>query len=303
MVISRVDDFRFFGVVAASRSLTEAGRTLGISVSAVSRRLSALENDLGVDLVVRNPRSLTLTPEGRRLADGARKLAVDAEALEAEIRRSSGDVAGPITVRCTLGFGREHVAPVIAEFQAAHPEVTVFLELSSEPVDLSMATFDLMVSVGTPKDSALVYRRLVSNRRVICASPAYLRRHGAPREPRDLHAHRCLLLDQHDVNFNRWEFVVDGEVEAVTVDGDLRCNDGDVVVQWCLEGKASCCGRCGTCGSTSHRADWYGYCRTSRRWTPMSTSCVRGPSTCRHASGRLPSISSRKCRSGLSPSE
>ncbi|GAA2009746.1 LysR family transcriptional regulator [Brevibacterium samyangense] len=190
-MISRVDDFRFFGVVAASRSLTEAGRTLGISVSGVSRRLSALENDLGFDLVVRDPRSLTLTPEGRRLADGARKLAVDAEALE----------------------------------------------LSSEPVDLSTATFDLMMSVGTLKDSALVYKRLVSNRRVICASPAYLHRHGAPREPRDLHDHRCLLLDQHDVNFNRWEFVVDGEVEAVTVDGDLRCNDGDVVVRWCLEGK------------------------------------------------------------------
>ncbi|GAA4505346.1 LysR family transcriptional regulator [Brevibacterium yomogidense] len=234
---SRVDDFRFFSAVASSRSLTEAGRTLGMSVSAVSRRLSAVEHELGVNLVIRNPRSLVLTAEGKQLAEGARKLTADADALEDGIRRASREVVGPVTVRCTLGFGREHVAPVIADFQALHPEVSVFLELSSEPVDLSTATFDLMVSVGKPKDSNLTYRRLVSNRRVICASPEYVAHYGAPQVPADLRDHRCLLLDQHDVNFNRWEFVIDGAVEGMTVDGDLRCNDGDVVVQWCLEGR------------------------------------------------------------------
>lgn len=233
---AHIDDFRFFSTVAQSTSLTAAGRVLGVSVSVVSRRLTEIERRLGVALVTRTPRELLLTDEGRRLADGAQRLTEDAEELENSIRSSRKHLQGSLVVRGTLGFGRAHLAPVVAQFQDEYPNISVFLELSSEPVDLSSPQFDLLVSVGEPKDSTLIYRRLLHNRRIVCASPAYIEEHGAPTTLADLGRHDCILLSEHDPGFNRWRFVDGDRMQTVGVSGHLRSNDGDVVTGWCLNG-------------------------------------------------------------------
>ncbi|MGW6007486.1 LysR family transcriptional regulator [Streptomyces sp. NPDC055210] len=232
-----VDDLKFFQVVAASETLTAASRRLGWSLPVVSKRLSALESRLDVRLVQRGTRRLVLTSEGALYASGLDSILDRLRELEDLVTERSGELRGALVVQATLGLGRAHVAPLLAEFAAAHPQLQVQLNTSALPLRPHRRTFDVAVHVGSPPDSSLRMRRLAENRRVPCASPAYLARHGAPTCVEDLARHDCIVLRENEGDYALWRFGDVGDPRHVRVRGPLQSNDGDIVTGWALEGR------------------------------------------------------------------
>ncbi|WP_280542494.1 LysR substrate-binding domain-containing protein [Chromohalobacter sp. 11-W] len=231
-----LDDLAFFQQVARSGSLTGASRELGLSLSAVSKRVMQLEARLDVSLATRTTRRLTLTAEGERyLARGATILS-DLGELESELRDRRGDLSGRLRINATFGFGRRHVAPLIATFTERHPGVDIWLELTNFPLSLADHGFDLGIRVGEPPDAHLVAHPILANRRILCASPDYLRRAPSLQRPEDLARHTCLVVRENDSDFALWRFERQGEVRSVRVGGHLASNDGEVVTCLAREG-------------------------------------------------------------------
>jgi DNA-binding transcriptional LysR family regulator len=232
-----VDDLRFFQVVAASETLTAASRELGWSLPVVSKRLRALESRLDVRLVQRGTRRLELTSEGALYANGLDSILDRLRELEDLVTERSGDLRGALLVRATLGLGRAHVAPLLAEFAASHPQLQVQLDTSALPLRPHRRKFDVAVHVGSPPDSSLRMRRLAENRRVPCAAPSYLERRGAPTDIEDLARHDCIVLRENEGDYALWRFGDVSDPRHVRVRGPLSSNDGDVVTAWALEGR------------------------------------------------------------------
>ncbi|WP_328491961.1 LysR family transcriptional regulator [Streptomyces sp. NBC_00414] len=232
-----VDDLKFFQVVAASETLTAASRQLGWSLPVVSKRLSALESRLDVRLVQRGTRRLVLTSEGALYASGLDSILDRLRELEDLVTERSGELRGSLVVQATLGLGRAHVAPLLAEFAASHPQLQVQLDTSALPLRPHRRKFDVAVHVGSPPDSSLRMRRLAENRRVPCAAPSYLERRGAPTCVEDLARHDCIVLRENEGDYALWRFGDVGDPRHVRVRGPLQSNDGDIVTGWALEGR------------------------------------------------------------------
>jgi DNA-binding transcriptional LysR family regulator len=226
----------FFSVLARSGSFSAAARELGVTTPAVSKRLAQMEARLGVALMTRTTRRAGVTPEGEIYLTEARRILAEIDEME---RLVTGAVAAPkglLRVNATLGFGRGHVAPLIAQFSRSHPEVQVQLQLSVDPPPLGDDAFDVCVSFGAPPDARVIARLLAPNRRLLCASPGYLDRHGVPRAPRDLAQHSCIGIRQGDENYGLWRLSLGKRNEAVKVRGNLSTNDGEIAVNWALAG-------------------------------------------------------------------
>jgi LysR family transcriptional regulator, transcriptional activator for dmlA len=229
-------DLAFFSLLVKQGSLVAAAQHLGVTPPAVSKRLAAIERRLGVRLLQRTTRRIGLTPEGETfLVEGARVLA-ELEALERTVAGSQAVPKGLMRVSATLGFGRQHVAPALSTFARRFPEVEVQLQLSDRPVNLVEQGFDLQLRFGELPDARLTARLLARNRRVLCASPAYLRRAGVPASPRDLSRHACLFIRESDDTFGSWHLRSGGRAETVKVRGPLASNDGECVLGWALDG-------------------------------------------------------------------
>ncbi|GAB3484596.1 LysR family transcriptional regulator [Nocardiopsis coralliicola] len=236
--LAPVDDLDFFELLARSPSLTAAAREWGVSLSAVSKRLTRLEARLGTQLVQRSTRRLALTEAGELYAAGARALLQGRDDLEERVARSAGELRGPIAVHATLGLGRRHIGPLLERFTAEHPAVTAELTLSEHAVNIAGSGYDLAVRVGAPPDADLRLHRLHPNRAVVCAAPGYVAEHGAPASPADLAGHDCLVLKQNDADFGVWRFGTGpDDTRAVRVTGPLASNDGEVITGWCLAGR------------------------------------------------------------------
>jgi DNA-binding transcriptional LysR family regulator len=225
-----------FQLVVGKGSLSGAARELGISTSAVSKRLARLEQHLGVRLLHRTTRRLALTDEGEVYLQGATRILAEIGDLERRVGSRRATPRGLVRVNATLGFGRRHVGPALQEYLRRFPEVEVQLTLSDRPLHLVEEGYDLGVVFGSPGDTALAARKLADNHRVICGSPAYLRRRGRPQAPRDLADHDCLILRQEDADYALWRLTGGGRTETVRVRGPLACNDGEVVRDWALAG-------------------------------------------------------------------
>lgn len=229
-------DLAFFSLLVKQGSLAAAAQQLGVTPPAVSKRLAALERRLGVRLLQRTTRRIGLTPEGETyLVDGARVLE-ELETLERAVAGGRATPKGLLRVSATLGFGRKHVAPVLSKYAKKFPEVEVQLQLSDRPVDLVEEGFDLQVRLGEPPDARHTARLIAHNRRVLCASPAYLRRVATPVKPRDLAQHACLFIRESDETFGAWHFSAGSRTETVKVRGPLASNDGESVFGWALDG-------------------------------------------------------------------
>ena len=236
MDLSSVDDLEFFEQVARSHSLTEAARAWGKSVSAVSKRLSALETRLGVLLVRRSTRRLILTDEGLQYAQGAMAILQQKTDLEDAITQHHGELKGRVTVHSTLGIGRTHIAPLLGEFVEMHPKMEIDLELSALPLNISTTNFDVAIRVGELADSRLKAKLLARNRRIVCASPEYLATAPPLREIGDLADHNCIVLRENNSDYAIWRFGKSGE-DQVRVSGNMISDDGDVVTDWCVQGR------------------------------------------------------------------
>lgn len=235
----QLQDIGFFSALARAGSLGGAGRELGISTAAVSKHLSQMEARVGVLLVIRTTRRMSLTPEGEVYLAHARRIVGEVAELEEALGLAKATPQGLLRVNATLGFGRSHVAPVIARFVKRHPEVEVQLQLSVNPPAQTEDAFDVCVRFGSPPDSRLVARRLAPNRRLLCAAPAYLARHGTPRTPQDLARHQCITIRQGDEAYGVWRLSARGRSaveQPVKVGGSLSTNDGGIAVSWALDG-------------------------------------------------------------------
>ena len=233
-------DLGFFFALAACGSLSAAARELGISTPAVSKRLSQMETRLGVTLVNRTTRRMSLTPEGELYVAHARRILGEINDMAQLLGGAKGEAQGLLRVNATLGFGRSHVAPLISKFVRKHPQVEVQLQLSVNPPPLTDDAFDVCIRFGAPPEARVIARRIASNRRLLCASPAYLARAGQPRVPNDLAHHRCIGIRQGDEAYGMWRLSTGRgaaqRTEAVKTRGALSTNDGEIAVNWALDG-------------------------------------------------------------------
>ena len=233
-------DLGFFSALAACGSLSAAARELGISTPAVSKRLSQMETRLGVTLVNRTTRRMSLTPEGELYVAHARRILGEIDDMAQLLGDAKAEPRGLLRVNATLGFGRSHVAPLISKFVRKHPQVEVQLQLSVNPPPLTDDAFDVCIRFGAPPEARVIARRIASNRRLLCASPAYLARAGQPRVPNDLAHHRCIGIRQGDEAYGMWRLSTGRgaaqRTEAVKTRGALSTNDGEIAVNWALDG-------------------------------------------------------------------
>ena len=235
--MDRIEDIRLFLRVLDLGSISAAARTLDLSAAVASQRLKRLEDGLGVRLLHRSTRQIKVTPEGAALAERGRPLIEDLEALTCDLRQSAEDVTGTLRVTLPAAFGHQYISPLMPEFLARHPGLKLSLDMSDAMLDLVAEGFDLGIRIGTLEDSSLVARRLADNRRVLCASPDYLARRGAPATPADLEQHDCLLMVGAKGPRDRWTLISpDGSETTVRVRGPLESNMGEVVRDAVLAG-------------------------------------------------------------------
>jgi DNA-binding transcriptional LysR family regulator len=228
--MDRVGDLSLFLRVLDLGSISAAARSLDLSVAVASQRLKRLERDLGVRLLHRTTRQLHATPEGAALAEQGRVLVEDLDALTSSLRQGATEVSGRLRVTMSAAFGSLYISPLLPEFLARYPRVKLSVNLNDQVVELVGSGFDLGIRVGALGDSGLVARQLATNRRVLCASPDYLRRYGAPRTPADLTAHECLLLVGSQGRQDVWRFTdrKGGEL-AQRVQGRFESNQGELL--------------------------------------------------------------------------
>lgn len=225
-----------FAAVVAKGSLTAAAQAEGVAAAIMGRRLDALEERLGVKLLVRTTRRISLTHEGSAFLEDCQRLLADLSNAEASVSAGGVKASGHLRITAPAGFGRRHVAPLVPSFRQQHSEVTISLNLSDRVVDIAAEGFDCAVRLGDLPDSSLVSVRLAENRRLCVAAPAYLQRQRKPEHPQDLHQHDCLMLSSDASQSRGWAFAVDGQVEHLRPGGPLDCSDGQVLHDWCLAG-------------------------------------------------------------------
>ncbi|HMW18252.1 MAG TPA: LysR family transcriptional regulator [Accumulibacter sp.] len=216
-------------------SLSAAAQLEGVTPAVIGRRLDALEARLGVRLLLRTTRKLSLTFEGQAFLEDCQRILNDLANAEAAVSLGGIRANGHLKVSAPAGFGRRHVAPLVSAFMDANPDVSVRLDLTDRLVDLVNEGVDCAVRIGEMPDSTLASAKLGEMRRLVVASPGYLERHAAPQTPAQLSAHNCLSLGQQ----RGWSLrqSPDGEVISYKVSGSFECNDGAVLHQWALAGK------------------------------------------------------------------
>lgn len=233
---SHLNDLAVFTRVAEEGSFTRAAERLGMSQSAVSKCVSRLEERLKTRLLQRTTRKLNLTESGELLYRRVNGALEEIAQGEAEVSHMQGEPAGRLRVTCPLAYGMLHVVPAVAEFLARWPKLTVELDMSDRRVDLLEEGVDLAIRVGALAPSSLVARKLAEYPLVLCASPAYLARHGRPQAPHDLAAHNCILYTLRDTP-REWHFIAPGGSPLkVEVRGNLDVNHGEAQVAAALAG-------------------------------------------------------------------
>ena len=234
--MDRLKQIESFVAVAAKGSLTAVAGADGVAPAVIGRRIDGLEERLGVKLLRRTTRRITLTHEGSAFLEDCQRILADIANAEASVSAGGVKASGHLRVTAPGGFGRRHVAPLVPGFIAQHPEVSLSLNLSDRVVDIVNEGYDCAIRVGDLPDSNLVSLRLADNRRQCVAAPAYLEAAGMPKTPADLARHRCLTLSSEASQTRGWAFRVASELTHVRPQGRLDCSDGQVLHQWCLAG-------------------------------------------------------------------
>ena len=218
-------------------SLSGAAQSAGLSRSAVSKQLTTLEEKLGVRLLQRNTRNVTLTEAGKQILGEATRIVEAYESVEALAEELQGEVRGQLKVACSTGIGRVHLLPLLRQFNERYPKVHIQVLLEDRCVDLIDEQIDVAVRAGHLPSSSLIALRLGEMAWVVCASPAYLHQHGTPKVPRDLYQHNCLHYRNSQSAFNIWRFIGPEGEENITIQGSICINDSTALVQAAEEGQ------------------------------------------------------------------
>lgn len=231
-----LSELEFFTLLVKMGSLAAAAREMDLTPPAVSKRLAQLEARLGVRLLNRTTRRISVTNEGEVYLNHAKRILVEVEEMEQLVTSSRAAPKGLLRVNTTLGFGRSYIAPRISAFLRQYPEVEVQLMLTDRPQSLGEGEFDVLIRFGEPPDGRMIARKIAPNRRLVCASPLYLAHNPAPETPDDLSRHNCIVLRQNDSAYGIWRFTRGKNTTTVKVRGNLSSNDGEVVLNWALDG-------------------------------------------------------------------
>lgn len=227
---------RLFVAIADQGSLSAVAKARAISPSTVTLGLQSLETRIGVRLVTRTTRRLSLTPEGERFVVHCRRILADLDDVM-DGATDHGPLQGEIRVTAVNDFGRNRLIPLVDDFMLLHPAVKVSLMLTDTVLDLAESGYDIGIRTGAlPADPRLAVRLLIHGRRQVCAAPDYWHRTGKPVHPRDLARHNCLVLDRPGAPQRNWNFTEEGRAFTVRVDGNRAANDGGILRKWAIEG-------------------------------------------------------------------
>lgn len=234
--MDKLTQIEAFVDVADKGSLARAALGQHITPVMLGRRIDALEKRLGVKLMHRTTRHLTLTEQGTLYLDHCRKLLADLGHADRIVSEGRHKATGHLTVSAPAAFGRKHVAPHAAGFVKAHPDVQITFNLTDRVVDLVRDGYDVGIRIGGVIDPSFVAVRLASNRRVVCGTPEYFERNGIPRTLDDLAQHNCLAFNLQGGQQRGWYFQQDGKPVSIRAEGNLNCNDGELLHRWASEG-------------------------------------------------------------------
>lgn len=230
------EDLRVFATAARKASFAAAAEELGMSPAYVSKRIGILEQALGVRLFHRSTRRVIVSDDGEKVYAHAMTILENLDSLLHEVAERREVPRGLLRISSSFGFGRKLVAPVVARLVAAHPTLQVRFEVFDRLVDIVAEGFDLDVRVGDEIAPQLIARKLMANHRILCAAPAYLKRHGTPRGLQELAGHNCLPIKERDLPFGVWTLRAGTAEETVKVTGSLSSNHGEIALQWALAG-------------------------------------------------------------------
>ncbi|MDH2291414.1 MULTISPECIES: LysR family transcriptional regulator [Cobetia] len=227
-----LEHLKLFVRLAAVNSISQAGEDLGLSPAVASSHLRKLEDSLGVRLLHRTTRHVALSEEGRAFLPHAEEVLASAEAARAAVGAGTTTPTGTLRITASASFGRMHLIPGLAGFLARYPDLELDLRLTDTIVDLVEGGFDIAIRNSALKDSSLIARRLAPDKRILCASPQYLQRHGTPTRPAELKHHECLTL----IGMDQWSFQHENRVEVIRIKGRIRTDNGEAVRDACAAG-------------------------------------------------------------------
>ena len=234
-MIDHASEMAAFVRVVDSKGFSAAAPVLGLTPSAVSKLVTRLETRLGVRLLQRTTRALHLTEEGEVFYAAAQRIVGEIESLESQMTGHSGTPHGLLRVTTSLAFAAHQLAPVLPEFLARHPLVQLDLLPTDRVIDMVAEGVDVALRIGRLADTSFMARKIGDDKRLICAAPAYLARHGTPRQPEDLARHNCIVSSER-AHLNRWPFRIDGEVSEIEVSGRVAVSEGEMQMHLALKG-------------------------------------------------------------------
>ena len=289
--INAQSEMAFFSLLVRAGTLSAAAREMNVTTAGVSKRLSQMEARLGARLLHRTTRRIGLTAEGEMYLENARRILADIEDMEQMILSAGTAPKGLLRVNATLGFGRSHIAPLISAFHKRYPDVDVQLQLTVNPPSLIEDACDVWIRFGEPPDTRVIARRIAANRRLICASPAYLERHGTPRVPNDLAQNSCIGIRQGEEGYGIWHLksgAEDGNGQGARLAQHQRRRDRRQLGAGGT--RPDHARRMGRGEIPAERAACARCCRTGRRRRRTSTPST--PTSCRRRRACAPSSTS-----------
>lgn len=235
--LPNLEDLRVFVLVARRSSFVAAATELGTSPAFVSKRVRLLEENLGVRLLHRTTRRVAVTEDGERVYHWSQHIFDAVERMSDEVSALHQEPRGQLRIVSSFGLGRKHVAPALSELSSRYPQLDIRFDVYDRLVDLIAEGFDLDIRIGDNIAPNLIAKPLAANRRILCAAPDYLERHGEPRNLSELAGHDCLIIKERDHPFGLWRLQGPNGEESVKVTGHLSANHGEVVHQWCVDGR------------------------------------------------------------------
>lgn len=232
-----IDDLSVFVTVARNGGFARAAQELGLSPSTISKRIAMLEKQLDIRLFFRNNRSMRLTAEGEIALEGAMQIVSGVGDFVSDLNGLRGAVTGNITLSCSFGFGHEYMADALSGLMNLHNGLNVKLMLSDREVNLVDEGIDIEIHVGDEIKDLYIARQLAANRRILCASPDYLRQAGVPTSLDDLRQHDCLIIQERSAAFGNWALTNGEDSIVCRVNSQHSSNSGSVVLAWALRGQ------------------------------------------------------------------
>lgn len=231
-----IEDFVVFLTIVRKNSFSQAAKELGQSNAYITKRINILEERLHTRLFYRNTRQIKLTPQGVFVQQQATSIVEQMENLLSHIAENKKTMLGHLHICSSFGFGRTYLASPISLFAKEYPNLTLELTLTDDKIDLIKENIDLEISVGNDLNERYFAKKLAENKRILCAAPSYIEKYGLPIIPSDLTKHHCLFLKEKNASFGLWKLFNGQEEKLITVNGELTTNNGEVILQWALDG-------------------------------------------------------------------